>query len=196
MVRIPRRSLQIPRAIGWAIVPLGRKTAASLPRRSPTRRTTRSVPSPPPVASASAASWSRTGGVPCHTLRCRCAPAIAGRIRASSTTATSLRVLEAAKRCRDEARQGLEVVAALEHGTNPRSELRRAAGELLEPDLGHLHVRERVLDVRVEACGDEDKVRIERSHGRLHELHEGSEVLAVARAGWERNVERRLVARA
>ncbi len=70
----------------------------------------------------------------------------------------------------DEPRQRLEVVAALEHGADPRAELRRAAGELVEPALGELHVGERIVHVRVEARRDEDEVGLEPAHGRLDEL--------------------------
>ena len=68
---------------------------------------------------------------------------------------------------RDERRQRLEVVAAFEHGGDARAERGAALGELPEPVLRHLHLRQRVLPVRVEAGRDEDEVRRERAHGRL-----------------------------
>jgi hypothetical protein len=51
----------------------------------------------------------------------------------------------------DEVGQRVQVVATLEHGGDARRELCRAAGELAEPVRGQLHVRERIVDVRVEA---------------------------------------------
>ncbi len=59
------------------------------------------------------------------------------------------------------------------------SELRRPPGELLEAPFGHLHVRQWVLDVRVEPGGDEHKVRLERVHGWLDEVGEHREVVVV-----------------
>ena len=47
-VRVPRRSLQMRSAICCAIVPLGMNTAASAPRISAMRASSRSIRSPEP----------------------------------------------------------------------------------------------------------------------------------------------------
>ena len=82
----------------------------------------------------------------------------------------------------DEARERLEVVAALEHGGDARREAAAAARELAETEAGQLHRRERVVDVRVEAGRDDQQVGLEAADGRLDDLLERVEVLLVARA--------------
>src|SRR5207248_4842532 len=57
---------------------------------------------------------------------------------------------EALVRRADEAGQRLDVVAALQHGRDARREPGRPARELAKAVVGHLHLRERIVDVRVE----------------------------------------------
>src|SRR5688500_18234830 len=58
---------------------------------------------------------------------------------------------EPLERIGDETRQRLEVVTALEHRADPRSERCRAASELAEPVIGQRHVgRQRIVAMGVE----------------------------------------------
>ena len=99
---------------------------------------------------------------------------------------------ESFERSLHEARQRLELVAALEHGRDARRHRRAAARELAEPLLADAHVRQRVVVVRVEAGRHEYEVRLEPRDGGLDQLVERAHVLVVARAGGQRHVQRRL----
>ena len=86
--------------------------------------------------------------------------------------------------------------------SRPRARRRRAArarrsarASSRKPSSVTCMSRERVVDVRVEAGGDEQQVGLERAHRRLDHLGERAQVLVVAGAGRQRHVERRLVAR-
>ena len=117
---------------------------------------------------------------------------VSSRREASTPRRRSRRLalaLESVEDCFDEAGKGLEVVAALEHGRDSWPERSASSRHVPEPVGRHGHLGQRVVSVRVEAGGDEDEVRVERTHRRLDHLDEGSSILVVARARAEGHVD-------
>jgi hypothetical protein len=82
----------------------------------------------------------------------------------------------------DEARQRVQVVAALEHGGESRRQRRSSPGQLPESGRRQPHAGKGVLFVRVEARGDDHELRIEPLERRGDGVIEGAQVLLVARA--------------
>src|SRR5829696_2351673 len=74
---------------------------------------------------------------------------------------------EALDRRADEVWQRLEVVAPFEHGLAARRRCRTPASKLAEALVGHADVRERVVDVGVEAGRDEHELAVETRESRL-----------------------------
>src|SRR5262249_42600012 len=86
---------------------------------------------------------------------------------------------EAVERRVYEARQGPEVVAALEDGCDPVAERPAALRELAEAVPAQAHVPERVVDVGVEAGRNEDELRLEARHCRLDDAGKCLQILLV-----------------
>src|SRR5260221_13929297 len=100
--------------------------------------------------------------------------------------------VESVQRRVDETRQRLELVAALEHGADPRRESGAAARQLPEAVCGDAHVGERVVEVRVESRRDEHEVRFEARHRRLDRVLERVQALLVAGTSGHRDGQLRI----
>src|SRR5581483_10126312 len=74
---------------------------------------------------------------------------------------------EPVERRLDELRQRPQVVPTLEHGGDAWRELPCTPCEFAKPRSRHPHPGERVVDVRVEACRDEEEVGLELRDGTL-----------------------------
>ena len=86
-----------------------------------------------------------------------------------------------------------EVVAALEHRGDARRERGAARGELAEAVLGHAHLRERVVHVRVEAGRDEHELGLEARTAGSTRRSKARRYSSSPDAGRQRHVQRRLV---